>query len=79
MIMQDEMHGEYIRELPPIDLIPFIFITQQFLHFGDAQQGTQPVPFVCMTNEETDVDIGGLVSGSAVGDVAYWCPRGRAK
>lgn len=70
--MQDKVHRPHTWELVSLNFSAIVFISQQQFHLLDCQKTAQPLPFVRMSNEETDVDVRGLVARTAMGNIADW-------
>lgn len=60
-------------------MVSNIIFPKQLSDLVGAQQGTQPIPFILMTNEEAHVGIGSLVTRSSVNYVAQRGADGGAK
>jgi hypothetical protein len=66
MISEQEVYSIQIRELETINLASFVFGGQQLLDLRHAEQTSQPIKLVLMSNEETNVAVTTLVSGPVV-------------
>jgi ABC-type uncharacterized transport system YnjBCD ATPase subunit len=63
MVMQEEVNRTDARHLKPVNWSTSVLIRpEQFLDFIYSQERAQPIPFVVVSYEETDVAVTGLVA-----------------
>ena len=57
MILQQKVHNANVRHLKAIDAVAEILFTKKFDEGFGREQTTEPIPFVVVADEETDVGV----------------------